>query len=300
MIQFIKNWTLPIAMLVGAAGYRFIGALSFLSPILIFIMLLLTFSKVSIKELRLQWSHLWLLLIEILGAVLLFWAVRPIDYVAAQGIMVCMICPTATAAAVVTGKLQGNVASITTYTLLCNLTVGVAVPILFPLLAPSGDSTSFLAAFWIIMRKLFPLLICPFLVAQLLRAYLPKVNAKLSSVSGLAFYLWAVALTIAMGITVKSLVETSADRFTELLLAIGALVACALQFAFGKWIGSKYGDTVAAGQSLGQKNTILAIWMCDTYLNPLSALAPGIYVVYQNIFNSWQLYKNRKKAAENG
>jgi len=45
---------------------------------------------------------------------------------------------------------------------------------------------------------------------------------------------------------------------------------------------------------LGQKNTVLAIWMAVTYLNPLSSVGPGSYVVWQNIINSWQLWKKRK------
>lgn len=295
MIRFLKSMTLPIAMIIGALGYKYIGRLSFLSPVLIFVMLLLTFNKLSIKELHLKLSHLWLLLIEIGGAIILFFMVKPLDYIAAQGILVCMICPTATAAAVVTGKLKGNIASITTYTLLCNIAIGIAVPILFPLLAPSSAEMSFLSAFWRIIKKIFPLLICPFIAAQLIRKFTPKISNRMASISGLAFYLWAVALTIAMGITVKSLIEEPADKYTEILLAAGALAACAIQFYSGKKIGKMYGDEIAAGQSLGQKNTILAIWMCDTYLNPLSALAPGIYVIYQNIFNSYQLYKESKK-----
>lgn len=295
MIRFLKSMTLPIAMIIGALGYKYIGRLSFLSPVLIFVMLLLTFNKLSIKELHLKLSHLWLLLIEIGGAIILFFMVKPLDYIAAQGILVCMICPTATAAAVVTGKLKGNIASITTYTLLCNIAIGIAVPILFPLLAPSSAEMSFLSAFWRIIKKIFPLLICPFIAAQLIRKLTPKISNRMASISGLAFYLWAVALTIAMGITVKSLIEEPADKYTEILLAAGALAACAIQFYSGKKIGKMYGDEIAAGQSLGQKNTILAIWMCDTYLNPLSALAPGIYVIYQNIFNSYQLYKESKK-----
>ena len=34
---------------------------------------------------------------------------------------------------------------------------------------------------------------------------------------------------------------------------------------------------------LGQKNTVLAIWMAYTYLNPLSSVGPGSYVLWQNI-----------------
>ena len=42
MLKFLKNWTLPIAMLVGAVGYPVFISFSFLTPILIFTMLLLT------------------------------------------------------------------------------------------------------------------------------------------------------------------------------------------------------------------------------------------------------------------
>ena len=39
--------------------------------------------------------------------------------------------------------------------------------------------------------------------------------------------------------------------------------------------------------------------MAHTYLHPLAALGPGAYVVWQNLFNSYQLWRVRKqKAAE--
>ena len=52
------------------------------------------------------------------------------------------------------------------------------------------------------------------------------------------------------------------------------------------------------GQALGQKNTVLAIWMAYTYLNPLSSVGPGSYVLWQNLINSWQLWKKRKREEE--
>ena len=52
MLKFLKNWTLPIAMLVGAIGYPLFISLSFLTPILFFTMLLLTFCKVSPRDLK--------------------------------------------------------------------------------------------------------------------------------------------------------------------------------------------------------------------------------------------------------
>ena len=301
-MNILKNWTLPIAMLVGALGYKVMDYLSFITPYLIFTMLLLTFSKISLRDLRPRLSHLYLLAIEIIGAIAIYFLIAPFDPIVAQGIMVCIICPTATAAAVVTGKLGGNVASITTYTLLCNIAVAFVIPALFPIITNSSLNSQFsilnsqfLPAFLHIMSRIFPLLICPFLLAQLIRWLLPKTNTKLSSISGLAFYMWAIALTIAMGMTVRSLIEEPTDLHTLILLSVGSLIACLFQFFTGKAIGKSTNDTIACGQSLGQKNTILAIWICSAYLNPVTALAPGLYVIWQNIFNSTQLYLARKK-----
>lgn len=97
-----------------------------------------------------------------------------------------------------------------------------------------------------------------------------------------------------MGQTTRSLVNSTADVTVEMLIAFAGLVTCCLQFYFGKRIGSAYNDRISAGQALGQKNTVLAIWMAVTYLNPLSSVGPGSYVVWQNIINSYQLWKKRK------
>lgn len=91
----------------------------------------------------------------------------------------------------------------------------------------------------------------------------------------MAFYLWAVALATVTGQTVKSLVNSEAEIYVEILIALGGLITCIAQFYWGKRIGKKYNDRISAGQALGQKNTVLAIWMSYTYLNPLSSVGPG-------------------------
>ncbi len=292
MLKIIKNWTLPIAMLIGALAYPFFTSLSFLTPYLIFTMLLLTFCKISPHDLKISPLHLWLLLIQLGGSMLVYGMLCHIDRIVAQGAMVCIICPTATAAAVITQKLGGNAASLTTFTLLSNIGVAIAVPILFPLIEPKAD-LSFFSAFLIIISKVFPLLICPFMTAWLLQKLTPKIHARLLANHEVAFYLWAISLTIVTAKTVYSLIHEPAEAYTEIWLAIAALIACGLQFFLGKNIGSIYSDRISGGQALGQKNTILAIWMAYTYLNPISSVAPGSYVLWQNIVNSYQLWKKR-------
>ena len=95
-----------------------------------------------------------------------------------------------------------------------------------------------------------------------------------------------------------SLVNSDAPVSVEILIALAGLITCCLQFFLGKRIGGHYNDRISGGQALGQKNTVLAIWMAYTYLNPLSSVGPGSYVLWQNIINSWQLWKKRKKEAE--
>jgi BASS family bile acid:Na+ symporter len=104
-----------------------------------------------------------------------------------------------------------------------------------------------------------------------------------------------LSLFIVTGKTVEFIVKQGKnDYFIEILVALGALIMCVSQFIVGRKIGQKYNDTVAGGQGLGQKNTILAIWMTQVYLNPLSSIAPGSYVLWQNIINSYQVWRDRK------
>ena len=62
----------------------------------------------------------------------------------------------------------------------------------------------------------------------------------------------------------------------------------------GKSIGHCYGESISAGQALGQKNTMVGLWLTITFLNPTAAVAPCAYVIWQNMVNSWQLWYKEK------
>ncbi|KAA6337390.1 hypothetical protein EZS27_014532 [termite gut metagenome] len=296
MLKFLKNYTLPLAMLTGIIGHSVFVYLSFLTPALIFSMLLLTFCKISFSELKPTRLHVWLLLIQLIGAPVVYLLFRQFNEVIAQAAMICVICPTATSAAVVTAKLGGNAASLTAYTLIVNVGVAVVVPIMFPLIKPQDD-ISFWGAAFLILSKVFMLLICPFLAAWFLRKFVPKAHNALLNLNEWAFYLWAFALMVVTSQIFSSMLADSAEIQVGIPIAFVTLFICCLQFFTGKTLGSVYNDRISGGQALGQKNTILAIWMAHTYLNPLAAVGPGFYVLWQNIINSYQLWKKRKKEA---
>lgn len=315
-IRFLKDWTLPVAMVTGTLVYFVFARVPFLAPakpavnsvvavltpLLIFAQLLLTFCKVEVRELKPRAWHGWLILFQLLSCllmavVLVYCPMNKVYHEVFEAAMVCLICPTATAAAVITGKLGGSASSLTTYTLLSNLLAAMAVPLVFPWVEPHAD-ISFWTAFLKILGKVFPLLICPFLLAWFLRAFVPKVHARLLGLHDAAFYLWGVALAIVSGQTVRSLVNSDAPASVEWLIALAGLATCCLQFFLGKRIGGHYRERISGGQALGQKNTVLAIWMAYTYLNPLASVGPGSYVLWQNLINSWQLWKKRRRDAE--
>jgi len=301
MIKFFKNWTLPIAMITGALAYPLLIHIRFLMPYLLFLILLITFSKVSFKDLRYEPLHGWLLFIQLVGSIFLFAALYPFNKYIAESAMLCLIAPTATAAAVVTGKLGGSVSCLTTYTILSSILTAIMVPLFFPFVASlppdidiHTDNNFFISVFRILSR-VFPIIILPLILAWVIRHFTPKLHSQMLKISGASFYLWGASLTIVTAVTVDTLIKNTDKGVIEILTILIGLATCCLQFYLGKRIGSRYNERISGGQGLGQKNTILIIWIAQVYLNPVASLAPCSYVIWQNILNSWQLWKKNAK-----
>jgi len=316
LIKFLKDWTLPTGMICGVLiflAFHFLELLDpikpaaqataeFLMPTVLFIMLFATFCKVNPREMRITRWHLWLVAFQLLSclAIALFLHFVPgfRHGLLAEGLMICLVCPTAGAAAVITGKLGGSETSLTTYTILSNMAAAIIIPLVFPLVERHVEA-SFLSQFLTILKRVFPLLIFPFLLAWGLREFFPKAHAKVVVYCrDLAFYLWGFGLVLSVGQTCRFLVDSPVRVHLKWLLSVVSLVACAVQFFVGKKIGAVYGERIGGGQGLGQKNTIFAIWVSYTYLSPVLSVAPGTYIIWQNIFNSWQLW--RKQERKNG
>jgi BASS family bile acid:Na+ symporter len=280
-------------MVVGALLCRQIVALDswsggWITPVLIFIMLFFTYCRVDITKMRVTMMHFWLFAAQIVGSMVIYSICQPLGTVVAQGAMICALAPIAMAAVVIGGMLGANIENMTTYSLLCNIATAFVAPFLLSWVG-NGECTLMQ-----ILSKVAPLLVAPFVAGQFCRFITPKFAGWVADHSRYSFYIWLVSLMIVVGRTTAFVIDHSAtDAKTEIVLAAISAVICLLQFALGRKIGAKYGDRVAGGQSLGQKNTILAVWMAQSFLSPLSAVAPTAYIVWQNIVNSYQIYKKR-------
>ncbi|MDE5740713.1 MAG: transporter [Bacteroidaceae bacterium] len=274
--------------------------ISYVQPVLLFCMLFVSFCRMSIRELKPRAWMLELLAIQVVSFVamglLLVWMPEMAGRVVIESAMICMICPTATAAAVVTARLHGNANVVVSYTCLINMAVSLLVPVLVPFLHEGIlPNMTFEISFLLILAKVFPLLIMPLVVAWFVRHLFPRFHAFILRQTNLAFNLWAISLSLAIGVSVKALVHSEESVWTMLGIALASLICCLVQFGCGRLIGRRHGEPVAGTQSLGQKNTVFAIWMGYTFLNPVTALAGGFYSVWHNLVNSWQLWRERKQ-----
>lgn len=284
---------MPFAMVAGFIFHHQISVLSFIIPYLIFIMLFFTYLKISWREIKFTKMHFWLIVFQLMISVLVFFIINPFSSVLAQGIMICILAPTATSAPVITGMLRGDIMSLTSYSLVSNFTVVLVAPLVFSYI--EYHNLPFLDSAFQISQKVVFLLVFPLLLAIFLNKFSPQVSVFFQKNSGISFYLWSIALAIVSGRTLNFVIaQGSSNMMIEILLAIFSFIVCGIQFWLGRKIGKKYDDAVAGGQGLGQKNTILAIWMTQTYLNPIASIGPGAYVLWQNIVNSWQVWRKRK------
>lgn len=291
----VKTVAMPAAMVVGALLCRPVAALEawsgqMITPTLIFLMLFVTFCRVKPSQMRPSMMHVWLLLFQIVVSTAVYLVLRPLDDVIAQGAMICVLVPVAMAAVVIGGMLGANVPTMATYSLLCNMVIALVAPVILSFAGTGACS------FTQILARIAPLLIMPFAAAQFCRYVLPGAATWVSDHSQLSFYMWLLSLTVIIGRTTAFIIDLrGASPATELCLAFAALVICLVQFKVGRMLGRRYGDAAAGGQSLGQKNTVLAVWMAQSFLDPISSIAPTAYIVWQNFVNSYQLWKKDKQ-----
>ena len=305
----LREGMLPIAMVAGATAYlvyHFVPALHPLGPagniiasevqrLVIAVLLFFQFVKTSPHDLKLHRWHLYLLLFQCLTFVLAGFLVartqEPEIRILLECAMLCFICPTASAAGVITERLGGDLHGTVTYVLLINLAATLLIPTVIPFVRPSG-TLDFWQYVLLLARRIFPLLIGPCLVAWIIRYTTKKLQRTLMRWSGKSFYVWGVGLFLAIMLATKALIHSRLSAGVITCIVLVSLACTAVQFLFGRKSGRTHTDKITAGQALGQKNTGFLIWLGYTYMTPVTSIAGGLYAVWQNLFNSWELYRH--------
>ena len=267
---------LPISMVGGVLFHNYMESISWISPFLIFCMLTVTFTKLKLREMKITKFHLALLGMQFLCCWIVYFALYNVNPVVAEGAFLC-------------------VSMMATLSVLSNIALAFTAPMFLSAISV-GHNIEFIDSFMRIGTQVVPMIIVPLILALFMRRFLPRLHSVIASHQSASFWMWAVALFVVIGNAVSFVMKQPIEQLWVMIaLAMVSLVVCVLQFSIGRRVGVYFGDKVAGAQGLGQKNTILALWLSLTYLNPIISIAPASYIAWQNIINSAQLYRKAKR-----
>lgn len=308
IVKFIKDWTLPVSIALGIIGYFLFAEIPELEPVCewfapiskpilpscMFLILFVVFCKVDFRKLYPVRWHLWVAIQQIIfvwvvvGLVCVF-HLKGESLILLEAILACIIGPCAAASSVITAKLGGSMEQMTTYTFISNFITSILIPICFPMIE-KGEDISFISSFYQILYQVCIVLLVPMGLAFVVKHCFKRFHKWIIEIKDLSFYLWGGSLILVSGTTMRNIMHANTSLTFIGVIAVLGLLLCIVQFATGRFIGHYFDTVVEAGQALGQKNTPFAIWAASAYLNPLSTVGPGCYVLWQNIINSFELW----------
>jgi bile acid:Na+ symporter, BASS family len=264
---------------------------SFLIQYLLMAMLLFAFLDIDFKPRSFQKGVVWVLLANLGVAFLGYWIFSFFDHSLALAAFITGIAPTAISSPVVVHFIEGRVEYVVASVLLSNIVMALVVPLVLPGILGTIARISV----WEVLRPVLITMFTPLILAQLVKLLPSRGQAFIRKGKVLSFPVWLLNLFIICAKAADFLRNGSAGS-TGILpkIALVSLAICVVNFALGAWIGGReYWQE--ASQALGQKNNSFVIWIALTFINPLVAMGPAFYVLYHNLYNSFQIYLFEKR-----
>lgn len=264
------------------------GEWIFLVRYLLMGMLFIVFLQVNITRMKPEKSH-WKIFLGNLCIGIFSWLA--VWWISGEKTMALAafftgIIPTACAAPVVMKFLGGRVEFTVVSFLINTIGISLALTGLVPL--TTGNFT--LSFFSRVAGTLVIVIGVPLAVAFLIRRWYKGAALLAQRMSNFSFFLWNFMLFITVSAACKSIRETP-DMGWMTLVRIGVIscVICIVNFTVGYWIVPRKLRREGS-QVLGQKNTMFLLYIALTYGGPVPALGPTFYVLWQNLWNSFQMY----------
>ncbi len=296
---------MPLAILLGILLPE-AHVISPMMPFCIGLMMALTFiSKVPPQEhgytfkieIRALVSGIFLCAV-LLGLEKLFGLPRAIVL---GGMLICL-CPPANAAPVMAKLLGGNPILALKIFLVGSVIACFSIPLIFGYFCPPPagmEHLDFVGLSKAIFNSIQPIITIPIAIALGLRSFYPEVADKLEKFQKYTMFIWVFNVFILLSkasydvraLGVKKLWQDGDFQATAIL----SLVLCLLLFFLG-WFCERKSHPIEGSQSMGQKNTMLVIWIAQLYAGPVAALCPTFYVVWQNLVLSWMSRGKKKKS----
>ncbi|MEI7511323.1 MAG: hypothetical protein WCJ84_04165 [Candidatus Peregrinibacteria bacterium] len=290
-----RSFYLPFTIILGILLPSF-GAFSWLISPLLSLLLFLSFLQFSFSfsvfhEKKIFLVVLLNVLLGVGAGVLFSFFSRDIGITA----FLVSIAPTASAAPAVIAMLGGDIAFITASLLLSTLTCTLLMPfLLFFLFQTEGISLVEMGI------NIGEVILLPLVLAQGIRFFFPAFVERHKKISRWSFWIWGIAVLLAMAKTSAYLWALEKNSLLSTLLAPAGLAffLCFVHFFMGKKAGGvQYSREMS--QSLGQKNTLLVTWVALHFYTPAIALGPIFYIIAHNLYNSFQIFHYERTIRKN-
>lgn len=289
MKQQLRSVSMVLAFGLGALFHAELAPFIWWITIGIAVMLSITFIGIDVRKLKPTWMHLWLLLaIQALG-IGSWLLVRAAGYpVLAESLYYCAAAPIASASPIIVNLLRGDVEFSTTAMVLSQIAFAIITPFVLPLVV-HDPSLAYLTLVQTVAWQILAVLGAPAIIAITLRLIYPPCRAWAPKLRDVSLGIWVLNLLVVSAAGVQRIVSRGYSMHEMWPMIIGAAIICAIGFIAGYWLGYPKLKRECS-QGLGQKNTILTLYMANqSYATPLAYIGPVFYVFCHNTANAIQL-----------
>lgn len=288
-----KVFSLLLTMLIGGLFPQFHRA-SFLIQYFLIVMLFFAFLDIQFRPAMFQKSVLWVWIANVALAFVSYLVLVSYDRMLALTAFMTAIAPTAIAAPVIIGFIQGEIEYVITAVLVTNLSSAVIIPVALPRLLSAEIPLSLLD----VLQPVLLVMLVPLVLARLAARLPLAAQNVVRRGKALSFPLWLINLFLISANASNFLRHENENSLPTLLtIAAISLVLCIANFSLGALLGGRR-NWQEASQSLGQKNLSFVIWIALTFINPLVAMGPTFYILYHHLYNSWSIYRFEKRARQ--
>lgn len=290
---------MPVAILLGI----FLPQAHFLSailPLCIGLMMILTFiEKITPQEhgvtFKIEAHALLTSLALCVALVAAYYAFHFPKALLLGGLIVCLA-PPANSAPAMTKILGGNPVLALKILIVGHLIACFTIPGIFGYF--TGNSGEYFEMSKRIFNSIQPIISIPLAIALGVRAFYPEIADKVVKFQKYTLHIWCFNVFIIISRASYDIRSMGPEQlwqsgiFQMELILSAAL--CVLLFFLG-WYFDRKRHPIEGSQSMGQKNTMLVIWISQAYAGSVAALCPVFYVVWQNMVLSWMSRGKKKK-----
>ncbi len=289
----MKNLLLLAAIAAGIL-FPFGHEFTFLIRYFLMVMLFFAFLEIKIEKGTIRRSHFIITAVVIITALSIYYIISHINKVLAETAFVTAIAPTAIAGPVIIDLINKKVEYITFSVILTNITIALLIPFILPVILHSHADISVVD----VLLPMGTLLAIPFVLVQTIKRFASKIYTEAVKHKSFSYYFLVMNIYVGTSKAVD-FISNGMTAALDLLIYIAliTLAICAFYFSLGWFIGGKEFRREGS-QSLGQKNNSFTIYIALAFMHPVNVLGPIFYVLIQNSYVTYELYRERHPKAK--